>query len=382
MMREDDLFIREGLAQKNGPMDRTAEVKKRLQPIMERMKSSLNEIKRLEDSIAVRKETECIASSSGVSIEQCGDVHSRPASQNSKQLVKDSVTMLKHKLGSLQHMEEMLSSQDDRRQILQHHIIQTSLTVVPPKLCTEKKRDLVLHSKRGGVFSAEISRLHELEEELRKSRAKNKIYEKDLEERQSKVNQLSIRCEDLELQVERLSAICRRLQRSADNDKDIPTQEINNHDDVATDKLNDFTQRSSGDDSLTLTETELTDIDGDSLTFDGDVTSKESCSIDDNTSLHGQDCSGKAVVWNIVGRAGRLERSEVELKSIVSKASQSTPYSSPIQSFGKSFFRFRTAEAKRNIQVEKAKLISQGLAASACNNYDSSSHPTRSLAQS
>ena len=372
MMNEDDLFSTQ--AQKD-PMDRTAEVKERLWPMMQRMKASLDKIERLEDSIAVRREADRKGSDVTQDLDSAS-VPSQPANRASKRLLRDTATMVTNKLSLLQRMEETLSSQEDRRQILQHHIIQTSLSVPCLEICeddvlnNDTSQNMHWNSHQASEGKCEEAqslcknaRLEKVVEKLREALAKNKLYEYDLQDRQSKINTLSIRCDDLELQVEHLRAICDSLHGNPD---DIADASSHGSIDVSSQDSCDAPPKSIGDDTHS---TALTQSDEDSLTvFSSAVVSAsdaiEFSHLDEDIATHFRaEYSSNAVIRSPLTRVGHLERSDAGLKRLV--LNKSTPLSQNPSSkpYGKIILGIWSTDRKRKDRLEKARLISEGLAA-------------------
>ena len=361
-------------------MDRTAEVRQRLWPIMERMKKSLDKMESLEDSIAARQEANRNGTSSDYVTQhpECASVPSQPVDRVSKRLRNDSAMNMKKKLDVLQRMEETLSSQEDRRQILQHHIIQASLSMPCLEICEEKKLDNNANQRFGELRTTchqsldghgEEARslgtnapIDEVVEKLREAMEKNRLYEHDLQDRQSKINTLSIRCDDLELQVEYLREICESL-KNPDNIADAGSQGSS---DLSSQDSSDAPPKLIGDNSQCSTA--LTRSDEDSLTvFSSAILS----AIGDRDFSHHMDedipthflakNSSDTVIRSLLTRVGHLERSDAELKRFVlNKSTTQCPSKKP---YGKFIFGFRSPEMKRNDRLEKARLISEGLAA-------------------
>lgn len=234
------------IAQHESKMSRTTEVKMRLGPIMERMKSSLAKIQSLEESLSLSAEGESrersteTSSSTGASLSplhKSNTLKFIPGSNKSRQLLKSSMEMLKKKLTTLQIMEETLNTSEDRRQNLQHYFLQTSLSKPMLELAATKRRNQELErdlecseeekkhleekcsnveylKKRVTSLSDSLQKLSGVEAELLKAQEQSKAYEQDLQERQAKIDELSMKCDDLECQVDQLSGECDRLRQS------------------------------------------------------------------------------------------------------------------------------------------------------------------------
>jgi hypothetical protein len=225
-------------------MSRTAEVKQRLGPIMNRMKASLAKIQKLEESLNLgaqeqphRGENEDKDETSETKITTTAYAPGR-----SRMLLKTSMDMLKKKLYRLQHMEDLLRASEDRRQNLQHLFLQTSLSksAVDSASTTRRNQELerqvaalekdvgVLEEKCATVdelqhkvvsLSDQVRESQELQTEFDRVTAEKDMFELDLVQRQSKLNEQAIKCDDLECQVEQLTTICNDLLKTLEGEE-------------------------------------------------------------------------------------------------------------------------------------------------------------------
>jgi hypothetical protein len=201
------------------------------------------------------------------------------------------------------------------------------------------------------------ARFEELVEKLHEALAKNKLYEYDLQDRQSKINTLSIRCDDLEMQVEHLRAICESLHGNPD---DITDASSHGSIDVSSQNSCDAPPKSIGDDTHS---TALTQSDEDSLTvFSSVVVSasddREFSHLDEDIATHfGTEYSSNTVIRSLLTRVGHLERSDALNKSTP------LPQNPSSKSYGISILGMWSTDMKRKVRLEKARLISEGLAA-------------------
>jgi hypothetical protein len=204
---------------------------------MERMKNSLAEIQRLEISLNLSQpqidrpreqkddSNEDDSSSSG-NLKATALVPGR-----SRVLLKRSMDMLKNKLYSLQRMEDLLDQSEDRRQNLQHYFLQASLSKPLLELASSKRRNqelsrqvatlewesAMLEKKCATVddlqlkivtLAGKVRDFHQLQTQLDHVTSERGMLELDLVQRQSKLNQQAIKCDDLECQVEQLTSVC------------------------------------------------------------------------------------------------------------------------------------------------------------------------------
>ena len=252
-------------------MSRTREVKIRLGPIMDRMKNSLLKIQQLEESLnrqptigieeqQLHTEEEdsspstCASSSSnnttfrgrlrGRTIERVPrtevgrvDCATSLIHVKSRQLLRSSMEMLKIKLHSLQHMEEQLRASEDRRQELQHIFLQASLDRPSRELAATRVRSQQLEDYvsrleqererleekcsqvdqlQGMVISLrdQVREMNKLRQQVDSSTSQLQLMENDLIQRQRKFQEKSIRCDDLECQVEQLTTLCDGMLKS------------------------------------------------------------------------------------------------------------------------------------------------------------------------
>ena len=144
------------LYRKANAMNRTDEVKQRLGPIMERVKSSLARIHSLEQSLAWAKGDD--EKSESVAVGRT--IFVRGVEVESRQFLKRSMGMLKKKISTLQQMEESLSTSEDRREHLHHYILQVSLSRPMMELAFTKRRNRELELHLSAV-EREFRRLHE-----------------------------------------------------------------------------------------------------------------------------------------------------------------------------------------------------------------------------
>lgn len=226
-------------------MSRTAEVKQRLGPIMERMKSSLAQIQSIEESLASNRVGLDVPQSgtdpSGSNEDRATNASASTArSQKSRQLLKESMGMLKTKLSTLQKMEDALTLSEDRRQNLQHLFLQSSLSKPILEQASNKRKNEELEKQLANLtienrrldekcrtvnsleqkieeLTKQTRKLSETEDKLHHAQTQNKIFERDLHDRQSKINELSIRGDDLECQVEELKLLCDSLRNELHN---------------------------------------------------------------------------------------------------------------------------------------------------------------------
>ena len=239
---------------------RTREVKVLLSPIMQRMKASLAKIHDLEESlnrskhlISSEEEHQSVGGSSCSS----SRVH-----RASRRLLKNSMRMLKSKLTALQQMEENLRLSEDRQQHLLHHVLQVTssspslkhiyATISPsiqvPLKVTQEDPGVDGYSKvqpsgqgqdnaQSSVemelhcLRAELRNMEQLKEDLEATRKQCSLLEDDLAQRQTKINQKAIQCDELECEVEQLKAMCDDLI------KNLNTQEQRNENLVQQIKL-------------------------------------------------------------------------------------------------------------------------------------------------
>jgi hypothetical protein len=208
-------------------MTRTQEVKKRLSPIMDRMKASLARIQELEDSLQLGNEE---GTSEGTAV-------ALPSVSRSRILLQKSMERLKKKLYTLQRMEEMCYIEEDRRQNLQHYFLQISLSkpcldmAVTKRHNKELSRDLEIREKdrnsleakcatfdelekRVAVLSEKLKNHEQLQIQLDQTTSQRDQLEMDLVQRQSKINQQAIKIDDLECQVEQLTTVCDDLLKN------------------------------------------------------------------------------------------------------------------------------------------------------------------------
>lgn len=138
-------------------MNRTDEVKQRLGPILERVKKSLARIQALEQSLAGGQVDENSEGVSGgrrtIFVAGLGDVESR-------HYLKRSMGALKKKIHTLQQMEESFSTSEDRREHLQHYILQVSLSKPMMELALAKRRNRELEL-RLSVVERELHKLQD-----------------------------------------------------------------------------------------------------------------------------------------------------------------------------------------------------------------------------
>jgi hypothetical protein len=226
-------------------MSRTMEVKKRLSPIMDRMKASLAKIQKLEESLSRSgqqpdggRTRDCVPrGNTDNGKEEGNDVTALVPRQSSSILLKKSMEMIRRKLYKLQHMEDLLQSSEDRRQNLQHYFLQVSLSKPCLLLAASRRRDqgqsrqivilenecAMLEQKCATVdelqlkvidLTAKLRDFDQLQIELDDLKNHNDILELDLVQRQSKLNQLAIKCDDFECQVEQLTTMCDDLLKN------------------------------------------------------------------------------------------------------------------------------------------------------------------------
>lgn len=303
-----------GIKRQKDSMTRTAEVKERIGPIMERMKSSLAQIQALEQSLALsevsgetgetseREETSNVVNADVVPSILPSETHTSntvpciPGSRNSRQLLKNSMDMLKKKLSTLQRMEESLSASEDRRQNLQHYFLQVSLSKPMLELASAQRRNnelerhlsiveeecKQLEDKCAKLEALELEvatltqntrKMFEMETKLQLILSQNEAYEQDLRDRQAKINTLSIRCDDLECQVEQLTELCNNLQKQL-RDEELRANGL----EIAVIKANNASKRErveraqctlslgKSSDSIDSSSTAPTDTDADSAT--------------------------------------------------------------------------------------------------------------------
>ena len=213
---------------------RSKDVKERIGPIVQRLKISLETIQKLEDSlndkrlctIQEEEEEEEQGPTNTGSAKFPGPSHtngthasSRKTSQHfmpgqSRKLMQSSMEMVKRKLLKLSSMEEMLVESEDRRSLLEHQMIQITTTPNTAGAAVEKAVD--------DTKEASLRRLiASLQEDIRVLETKCGTVDEvtqqrdclleDLADRQRKIQALSIHCDDLHCQVERLTVTSTEL---------------------------------------------------------------------------------------------------------------------------------------------------------------------------
>jgi hypothetical protein len=414
------------LVRNNAKMSRTAEVKERLGPIMERMKSSLAQIQTLEDSLSSKRRSLDTGSQSAVDTESTNSSTFVPGSQKSRQLLKGSMEMLKKKLSRLQQMEDTLALSEDRRQNLQHCFLQSSLAKPVLELASVKRKNQELEQKMTTItnecrrleeeckdvtsmkqrieeLSNKSQKLSETETKLRQVQLQNKVYEKDLQDRQSKINQLSIRGDDLECEVEELKLACDTLRnRLLDEARRTHSPETGK----GTERAHEHFESKDSVGSVSTTTTEIDSYSGISQSsWETDSVNQRSIKEDNLlevvdlstlSQLDDDDLSsvlpegpGVAMIQKLLAKIERMEKENQELRALHETSNEviEQTYSHRVlerrqkdtlcsvglgQAAGKvgrgSFFGFLKSDAqpsKRTIaksKSEKARLISQGLA--------------------
>ena len=230
-------------------MSRTAGVRERLAPIMERMMSSLAQIQTLEESLVAGEasagsdSTQYCDADDGIvdrlvtPLCQSNGLKFRPGSNKSRKILKNRMETLKKKLTSLQMMEDTLNMAEDRRQNLQHYFLQASLSKPMLELASANRRnqelehhlDIAKHEQgkleercstvdyleeRILELLDSLKKLNNVEAELLRAEERNNVYEKDLQQRQAKIDKLSMRCEGLECEVDQLKCLCENRRQN------------------------------------------------------------------------------------------------------------------------------------------------------------------------
>lgn len=220
-------------------MGRSMDVRRRVGPLMEKVKQSLERIHHIQEAIERRRASETktmthekddLKEGSSESAASEGQESSAPVLQkhNTRKLLKASMDMLKHKLSSLQVLENALKSSEDRRQNLHHYVLQRSFSAPILELAAKKRlaqelenqvaklqKDCSrLEAKSSNVDELElkavelaekVKKLSTVEEALQEALSRIETLEDDLGDRQHKLDQQQIRCDDLECQVDQLT---------------------------------------------------------------------------------------------------------------------------------------------------------------------------------
>jgi chromosome segregation ATPase len=272
-------------------------------------------------------------------------------------------------------MEDLLDQSEDRRQNLQHYFLQASLSKPLLELASSQRRNselsrqvatlemesAMLEKKCGTVddlklkivtLAGKVRDFHKLQTQLDHVTSERDVLELDLVQRQSKLNQQAIKCDDLECQVEQLTTICDDLLKDVklhEDRADKLEREI-----VETRKVSHRAGRGrsrpprtiQAKQSLDSGSTESTDTDNDSSTLDpeaennvkvvdspgkaetvdlstsrddtiylpGDVdTSRISIFEDDEYSAILREGPDPAMIENLVAKIGTLDQENAEL---------------------------------------------------------------------
>jgi hypothetical protein len=226
-------------------MSRTKDVKDRLGPIVDRLTASLDKISTLEERLELRyRQTggetstnlggDSLSSSSHPSL-------SRP--DQSRALMQKSMVMVKKKLLMLKNMEEKLAEADERRHQLQHHFLQASLSTSGLELATTKRENAQLQDRiqkleqelsvlakkcllvndlelRNVALVGKASQCDLLEHDLKEAIEERERIRHDLIQRQAKIREQAIKCDNLECQVEYLKNLCDELMANVKEQED------------------------------------------------------------------------------------------------------------------------------------------------------------------
>jgi hypothetical protein len=206
-------------------MLRSQNVKERIGPIVDRLKTSLSKIEAIEDSMELPQH--CTLMTPG----------------KSKELMHGSIELVKRKLLRLRKMEEMLAISEDRRHNLQHHVLQVSLSKPRLELAATKRQNFhllnqvdelqqqneILNEKslladdlqhQNDSLLIKIDELLQLQDQLEQTRWERDNLKEDLMDRQAKISQQADKCDDLECQVEQMKVLCDELMSSLKRQED------------------------------------------------------------------------------------------------------------------------------------------------------------------
>jgi hypothetical protein len=208
-------------------LSRTHQVRERLGPIVSRLKASLAKMESLDESM----------NRAGLFDPQ-QDSLPLPVSTNSEQLLRStllrsgksrevmhgSMELVKRKLLRLQHMEELLAASEERRHNLQHQVLQVALSKPQLELAATKRQNAQLQrqvekattrdQEEEESKTQQEEELARLQVSLHQTSGERDRLKEDLLDRQAKINEQAIRCDDLECQVEHMKIVCDEMLAS------------------------------------------------------------------------------------------------------------------------------------------------------------------------
>ncbi|KAL3915749.1 MAG: hypothetical protein SGILL_005499, partial [Bacillariaceae sp.] len=219
-------------------MLRSQNVKERIGPIVDRLKTSLSKIEAIEQSMEKIQHPQ--------QPQQDAQETQRPKLMSpgkSKELMHSSIELVKRKLLRLRRMEETLSISEDRRHTLQHQILQVSLSKPSLDLAATKRQNAhltnqvdelqqqneILRAKselvddlqhQNDSLLIKIDELVHAKGQLEQTRKERDILKEDLMQRQAKISQQADKCDDLECQVEHMKVLCDEMMSSLKQQED------------------------------------------------------------------------------------------------------------------------------------------------------------------
>ena len=367
---DEDPGTKGSVAREEMKLSRTKEVKKRLDPIMARMMTSLAKIRELEESMGLD------VSAQQMNGKDDGSTDKKVPGQ-SRALLRQSMGMIKKKLMRLQQLEDILDDSESRHLDLQHHYLKASQSdpVVESANARQREKELLnridslekelamLNEKlRGGIHKQGGGSNDSSQNEIDAIKKEKDALVNDLVERQSKINQLAITCDDLQCQVEQLTDSCYKLT------KDLATQEERGnkleHDltEAKSAKAHYDLGRSSPPrtikpmDSMDGGSTQRTESDSDSSTLE--IT----CTADDSFDQEHTDSPEASMVERLMNKIQTLDRENAEL--VQSKQSDQDRIQSMLEENALQAARIRELEEKLGLKSsqpeEKKKEESAG----------------------
>mmetsp|Transcript_15629 Transcript_15629/g.27145 ORF Transcript_15629/g.27145 Transcript_15629/m.27145 type:complete len:368 (-) Transcript_15629:129-1232(-) len=192
---------------------RTKDVKERLGPLVDRLKDSISKIDMIEASLDGAEDSSSILSN------KIHSVDSNRQRQSRRELMHQSMEMVKIKMLRLKRMEETLTASEDRRHVLQHQVLQVSLSEHQQiggferdaSLREEKRRLEDDLDARNSMLLRKTRECQQLQEELKQTKEEKEKLKEALVQRQAKMNEHALKCGGLECQVENLNNLCKEL---------------------------------------------------------------------------------------------------------------------------------------------------------------------------
>lgn len=218
---------------------RTQQVKERLGPIVSRLKASLSKMESLEASMDRLGDLSSSEKESGDHSHSASLLRSTNSEQlirstllrsgKSREIMHGSMELVKRKLLRLKRMEEMLAASEERRHNLQHQVLQVSLSKPHLELAAAKRQNGLLQqqveeskatTKESDAVEALQQELSHLEHSLKQATGERDKLKGDLMDRQAKINEQALQCDDLECQVEHMKIVCDKMLTTLQQEED------------------------------------------------------------------------------------------------------------------------------------------------------------------